>query len=100
VSDKKQTFNERFNKDYLLSRDGLVDNEHDCKWLCNQMASLYQKNDDGCIDNMRVDKAINGDGKTDGYIRAMQNGCCNRVDKLVVNPITGSAYWIGLNNGH
>lgn len=93
----KNCFNRRI---YGTIAERVTDNSHDRAWLCNQLAKLYKEIDDGCVDNLRADKALADGGKTDNYIRAMYAGCCGTADKLVVNPKTNNSFWIGFNYGH
>lgn len=78
----------------------VVDNKEDFAWVCNKLAKLYQKIDDGCVDNCRVDIALKGGGKTKDYIKTMKGGCCGTVDKMITNERTGNSFWIGFNYGH
>lgn len=93
----KGTFNSRIYGDLVRP---VVDNSMDFSWLCNKLAKLYQKIDDGCIDNCRVDIALKDGGKTDNYTRAMNDGCCGAIDEMITNIQTGNSFWIGFNYGH
>jgi len=75
-------------------------NDDDLKWLCNQMAKLYRKYRNDCVDNFRLCRSGHNNSKTSEYDFAYSHGCCGFSDELIVNPKTGNSFWIGCNFGH
>lgn len=75
-----------------ISHDDLV-------FVANKSANLYRSIDDGCIDNYRVSRIIDGNHSAK-YEEAIESGCCGSTDKTVVNTKTGNSFTIGFNYGH
>lgn len=73
--------------------------EHDLKFVCNKASEIYKSLDDGCVDNFRISRVVDGD-TSDEYDRAYRNGCCGSVDQIFTNPLTGNSFMIGFNYGH
>lgn len=96
------TFNKRIYANEILNWIPRV-NDHDLAFLCNRAAKIYQKLDDGCVDNFRITRARKILGtwtKSRRYESARDNGCCGYIDQLVHNPLTNHYFFIGFNYGH
>ena len=90
-----------FNRKYYEYLARLVtEDERDIDFICNRMASAYQKINDNCIDNFRICRASGEGGTTFAYECDRANGCCAEFDKLINNELTGSSFWFGFNYNH
>ena len=77
-----------------------VDNEHDLKFVCNNLGKMYQEvQAHGCVDNIRVSKLVT-ELLDEQYQAAIDRGCCGSTDRRITNPVTGNKFIIGCNFGH
>jgi hypothetical protein len=94
-----QTHNQRMYADFVKNWMPEI-NKDDLAFVCNRAASIYQKIDDGTVDNFRVCRRLEGGDVTARYREVMANGCCGFHDETFYNPKTGNIFSIGFNYGH
>jgi len=99
MKQRKKSFNLRFYDHAINEWLGEI-SEDDRRFVANRAASIYRSVDDGCVDNLRMSKVIDGAAINPEYHKALDKGCCGFIDRVVTNPLTGNSFVIGFNFGH